>query len=60
MRERGEERERIKNRDFQKEMSGKQRMRGGKRECKSWERGEEVKTGYVTRHEERIIPQKKL
>lgn len=28
MRERGEERERIKNRDFQKEMSGKQRMRG--------------------------------
>ena len=36
-------------------------MRARQRErVESWERGEEVKTGYVMTHEEKIIPQKKL
>lgn len=36
---------------------------GGKvesREHRNWERGVEVKTRYETRHEEKIIPQKKV
>lgn len=37
---------------------GKERVES--REYRRRERGEEMKTGYVTRNEEKIIPQKKL
>lgn len=45
MRERGEERERIKNRDFQKEMSGKQRMRGGEERVQELGKGRRSEDG---------------
>lgn len=41
-------------------MRGEQRERVESREYRSWGRGEEVKTGYVMTHEEKIIPQKNL
>lgn len=41
-------------------MRARQRERVESIEYSSWERGEEVKTGYVMTHEEKIIPQKKL